>query len=45
MGRSSGEGKRHGGGRIWGDTDKIKGYLRGSIKTEYSKSFIKYKHI
>lgn len=30
---------------IWGETTKIRGHLRGSIKNNYSRNFLKYKHV
>lgn len=36
-GRSSGEME----GRIQGETDKIKGYVRGDVETFYRRSFLK----
>ena len=46
MGGSRGDGEvREGCGRIRGETANIKGYLRGSMETQYSKNFLKYIHI
>ena len=43
--RLGGEGERILRERIWEKTTKMKGHLRGSMKTQYSENLKKYLHI